>query len=65
MKKLLSQLMIASAALALPVLLTQCASSDSGATSTTWGGIPADDPMYQQIRMQEQMSRVTRSLVPF
>ena len=65
MKKLLRKLMIASCLLVLPVLLTQCASSDGTASSNAWPGIYGDDPMYQQIRMQEQMSQVTRSLIPF
>lgn len=65
MKILLRKLMIASSLLVLPVLLTQCASSDASTSSNAWPGIYGDDPMYQQIRMQEQMSQVTRSLIPF
>lgn len=41
--------------------LTGCA-TDAG---NTGGGYAAPDPLEQQIKLQEGMSRVTRSLTPF
>ena len=64
MKKCLRSLLLSIVFAFTAMSLSHCA---TGGHSYD-GGVPtyADpDPMTQQIRMQEQMSRVTRSLMPF
>ena len=53
-------LLLAFAALGL-VGLSSCATPEDG---TATGSYPAPDPLEQQVRMQEGMSRVTNSLIP-
>ena len=59
MKKVLS---LAAFALSL-IALGGCATSSTDDTGTM--GYENPDPLQQQVKMQEQMSRVTRTLTPF
>lgn len=68
MKTLFCRCLLAAALVAVALLQTQCASSTGGGSyGIDYSGLPVsyDDPMMKQIHMQEQMSRVTRSLMPF
>ena len=65
MKKHLRRFLLAVSLAIVALTQTQCAST--GGSGSAYSGLPYpyDDPMMKQIRMQEQMSRVTRSLMPF
>ncbi len=55
---ILSVLITSGAAL----LLSSCATGSGDAGTTSYEN---PDPLQQQVQMQEQMSRVTRTLTPF